>query len=240
MEIIPAIDIIEGKCVRLTQGDFSNMKIYNEDPLEVALQFQEAGIKRLHLVDLDGARKGFLVNLKVLEKIALKTGLIIDYGGGIKTDEDIKTIFDAGARYAAIGSIAVKNQSLFFSWIQKYGSEKFLLGADVKEEKIQVNGWQESTSIAVFDFIEVNRRAGVQNIFCTDISKDGLLQGPSLKLYEKIILKFPGINLIASGGVSDLKDLDALKRAKCSGAIVGKAIYEGRIKLKALEKFLLC
>ena len=240
MEIIPAIDIIEGKCVRLTQGDFSHMKIYNEDPLEVALQFQEAGIKRLHLVDLDGARKGCLVNLKVLEKLALKTSLMIDFGGGIKTDEDIKTIFEYGAQYAAIGSMAVKNKPLFSSWVQKYGSEKMLLGADVKEENIQVNGWQESTAISVFDFIEDNRNIGIQNIFCTDISKDGLLQGPSLKLYEKIILKFPGINLIASGGVSDLKDLDALQQIQCSGAIIGKAIYEGKIKLKELEKFLSC
>jgi phosphoribosylformimino-5-aminoimidazole carboxamide ribotide isomerase len=239
MEIIPAIDLIEGKCVRLTQGDYSQKKIYNENPLEVAKSFEDIGIQRLHLVDLDGAKKGEVVNLKVLESIASKTSLIIDFGGGIKKDSDINSVFDAGAALATIGSVAVKNKDLFFNWIAKYGTARILLGADVKEEKIAIGGWLETTDISVFDFIAENLEQGIHTVFCTDISKDGLLQGPSIELYKKIKLKFPGLNLIASGGVAGMEDLEALAAADCSGAIVGKAIYEGRISMNQLKQYVL-
>ena len=234
-EIIPAIDIIDGKCVRLTQGDYSQKTIYNENPLEVALEFESIGIKRLHLVDLDGAKAGKIVNYKTLERIASKTKLTIDFGGGIKTDDDIDTVFNYGADLATIGSIAVKNKELFFTWIKKYGAEKIFLGADVKNEKIAIGGWLETTNISIYDFIEENLNEGVQEVFCTDISKDGLLQGPSIDLYKNIISKFPNINLTASGGVSQLSDLEELKQIGCSAAIVGKAIYENRITMDDLR-----
>lgn len=240
MQIIPAIDLIDGKCVRLTQGDYAQKKIYNENPLEVAKQFESIGITRLHLVDLDGAKKGEIVNYKVLEKIASQTKLIIDFGGGIKTDETIKIVFESGASLVTIGSIAVKNKNLFYSWVKKYGAEKILLGADVKEEKIAISGWLENTEIAVFDFISENMQQGVKTIFCTDISKDGLLQGSSVDLYKKILKQFPSLNLIASGGVSSVNDLDELKEIGCSGAIVGKAIYENRISMSDLKKYIAC
>lgn len=236
--IIPAIDIIDGKCVRLTQGDYSQKKIYNENPLEVALEFEGIGIKRLHLVDLDGAKLGKIVNYKVLENIASKTNLTIDFGGGIKTENDIETVFNYGAHLATVGSIAVKNQELFFTWIKKYGANKILLGADVKNELLAVGGWLETTTVSVFDFIKENMDEGIKNIFCTDISKDGLLQGPSIDLYKNIIDKFPNINLIASGGVAQVSDLEELKKIGCSAAIVGKAIYENRITVDELKKFI--
>lgn len=235
MEIIPAIDIIDGKCVRLTQGDYAQKTIYNENPLEVALEFESIGITRLHLVDLDGAKLGKVVNYKVLEKIASKTSLSIDFGGGIKTDDDMETVYNYGADLAAIGSIAVKNKALFFSWIKKYGPEKLFLGADVKNEKIAVGGWLETTNISIYDFIEENLTEAIQQIFCTDISKDGLLQGPSVDLYKNLIAKFPELNLTASGGVSNIDDLVQLKQIGCSGAIVGKAIYENRITMNELR-----
>ena len=235
--IIPAIDLIDGKCVRLTQGDYAQKTIYNENPLEVALQFQDIGITRLHLVDLDGAKKGEVVNMPVLEKLASKTNLTIDFGGGIKTDNDIKKVFDAGAHIATIGSVAVKNPEHFFKWVELYGADKILLGADVKEEKIAVGGWLETTDISIFDFIKSNISKGVKTIFCTDIAKDGLLQGPSIDLYKKMIQQFPQLHLIASGGVTTLNDLIVLKEAGCSGAIVGKAIYEGRISMEQLKQF---
>ena len=237
MEIIPAIDIIDGKCVRLAQGNYALKTVYNENPLEVAKQFESIGIKRLHLVDLDGAKKGEVVNLAVLEKIASGTELIIDFGGGIKTEEALTTVFNAGATFATIGSIAVKQPETFFSWVQKYGAGKFLLGADVKNEKITINGWLKETDISVFDFIADNIKQGVKNIFCTDVAKDGMLQGPSIDLYKKIMEQNPEINLIASGGVSSIKDLALLKNNGCSGAIVGKAIYEGKITMKELKTF---
>jgi phosphoribosylformimino-5-aminoimidazole carboxamide ribotide isomerase len=240
MQIIPAIDIIDGKCVRLTQGDYAQKTIYNENPLEVALEFESVGIKRLHLVDLDGAKLGKVVNYKVLEKIASKTKLSIDFGGGIKTDEDIETVFNSGADIATIGSIAVKNKELFFSWIKKYGTEKIFLGADVKDEKIVIGGWLETTNVSIYDFIEENLNQGVLNVFCTDISKDGLLQGPSIELYKNMLTEFPQLNLTASGGVSQLSDLEELKQIGCSGAIVGKAIYEGRISINELKKLIQC
>lgn len=237
-EIIPAIDIIDGKCVRLTQGDYAQKTIYNENPLEVALEFESIGITRLHLVDLDGAKLGKVVNYKVLEKIAGKTKLSIDFGGGIKTDDDIETVYNYGADLATIGSIAVKNKELFFSWIKKYGAEKIFLGADVKNEKIAVGGWLETTNVSIYDFIEENLTEGIKYVFCTDISKDGLLQGPSIDLYKNMLSKFPSLNLTASGGVSKLDDLVELKNIGCSSAIVGKAIYEGRITMNELKTFL--
>ncbi len=238
MNVIPAIDIIDGKCVRLTQGDYAQKMVYNENPLDIALLFESIGIKRLHLVDLDGAKKGEIVNYKVLEKIASKTKLIIDFGGGIKSNEAIRTVFEAGAAIATIGSIAVKNKSLFFLWIEKYGADKILLGADVHEENIAVGGWLEKTEISVFDFIKENMEQGIKTVFCTDISKDGLLQGPNIHLYKKIIEQFPTLNLIASGGVASTKNLDELKLIGCSGVIVGKAIYENKISINDLKKYI--
>ena len=237
-EIIPAIDLIDGKCVRLSQGDYSQKTIYNENPLEVALQFEDAGITRLHLVDLDGAKKGEVVNLKVLEKIASKTKLIVDFGGGIKTNETVQQVFNAGASMATIGSLAVKNKKLFYEWVSVYGAEKFLLGADVKNEMIAINGWLETTNISVYDFMKENIEQKVNTVFCTDISKDGLLQGPSIDLYKKIIKKIKGIRLIASGGVANINDVIALKEIGCSGVIIGKAIYEGRITIDELRRMI--
>ena len=235
MEIIPAIDIIDGKCVRLTQGDYEQKKIYNEHPLEVAKQFEDAGIKRLHLVDLDGAKAGSVKNWKVLETIAGKTSLVIDFGGGLKKEQDTKIVFESGAALATVGSIAVKDEMEFVKWLLIFGADRFLLGADVKEEKIAVSGWLEKTDIWVYDFMEKYIQHGIQQIFCTDVSKDGKLEGPSIDLYKNIISKFPKLHFIASGGVSSVKDLDALQEAGCKGVIVGKAIYEGRISLKELS-----
>lgn len=236
--IIPAIDIIDGKCVRLTQGDYAQKKVYNEHPLEVAKAFESIGVRRLHLVDLDGAKKGAVVNWKVLEAIAGKTNLVIDFGGGIKTEDDLRIVFENGAALATIGSIAVKNPELFAGWVKQYGADKIFLGADVKEEKIAVGGWLETTELSVFDFLEENIRQGVKHIFCTDIAKDGLLQGPSVALYEKILQRFPQIDFVASGGVSTMEDIYTLAETGCSGAIVGKAIYEERISMKELQAFI--
>ena len=237
MQIIPAIDIIEGKCVRLTEGDYAQKKIYNEDPLEVAKQFEGVGLMRLHLVDLDGAKAGEVVNWKVLEKIANKTNLAIDFGGGIKTEATLKTVIDTGAKYATIGSLAVNNRVLFETWIARYGASVFMLGADVFEEKIAVGGWIEKTNINLYDFIESYIQKGVTQLFCTDIQKDGKLEGPSLALYQKVIAQFPNLQLIASGGVSKLQDLEDLRKIGCAAAIVGKAIYENKISLAELSKF---
>lgn len=237
MEIIPAIDIIDGKCVRLTEGDYSQKKIYNEHPLEVAKEFEDAGLTRLHLVDLDGAKAGSVKNWKVLESIAGKTNMIIDFGGGIKKVEDVSIVFNSGAALATIGSLAVKNEMEFVNWLRQFGSDRFLLGADVKQEKIAVSGWLETTDIDIYDFITRYINHGIQQVFCTDVSKDGRLEGPSLELYRNILSKFPDLNFIASGGVSSMKDLDDLEQIGCSGAIVGKAIYEGRIKVAELKKF---
>jgi phosphoribosylformimino-5-aminoimidazole carboxamide ribotide isomerase len=236
MDIIPAIDIIDGKCVRLTQGDYSQKKVYNEHPLEVAKQFEDAGLMRLHLVDLDGAKAGSVRNWKVLETIAGKTSLTIDFGGGIKTQKDLDIVFDSGASLATIGSLAVKNEGEFVNWLVKYGAGKFLLGADVKEEKIAISGWIEKTDIWIYDFIQKYLAHGVKQIFCTDVSKDGKLEGPSTDLYKKLLEKFPELHLIASGGVSSMKDVEDLALAGCSGVIIGKAIYEGRISLSDLSK----
>ena len=237
MQIIPAIDIIEGKCVRLTEGDYAQKKIYNENPLEVAKAFEGIGLMRLHLVDLDGAKAGQVVNWKVLEKIANNTELKIDFGGGIKTEAILKTVLDTGATYATIGSLAVKNELLFQEWIARFGAHTFMLGADVFEEKIAIGGWLEKTDISVFDFIQSYTSKGVKQIFCTDIKKDGKLQGPSTQLYQKIIEQFPTLQLIASGGVSSLDDLIELEEIGCAAAIVGKAIYENKITISELANF---
>ena len=237
MQIIPAIDIIEGKCVRLTEGDYAQKKIYNEDPLEVAKAFEGIGLMRLHLVDLDGAKAGQVVNWKVLEKIANNTELKIDFGGGIKTEATLKTVLDTGASYATIGSLAVRNELLFQEWIARFGAKVFMLGADVLEEKIAIGGWLEKTEISVFDFMKSYINKGVKQIFCTDIKKDGKLEGPSIELYQKIIEQFPALHLIASGGVSSLDDLIELEEIGCSAAIVGKAIYENKITISELASF---
>lgn len=237
MQIIPAIDIIEGKCVRLTEGDYAQKKIYNEDPLEVAKAFEGIGLMRLHLVDLDGAKAGQVVNWKVLEKIANNTELKIDFGGGIKTEATLKTVLDTGATYATIGSLAVKNELLFQEWIARFGAKVFMLGADVLDEKIAIGGWLEKTEISVFDFMKSYIDKGVKQIFCTDIKKDGKLDGPSIELYQKIIEQFPNLHLIASGGVSSLDDLIELEEIGCSAAIVGKAIYENKITISELANF---
>jgi phosphoribosylformimino-5-aminoimidazole carboxamide ribotide isomerase len=237
MEIIPAIDIIDGKCVRLTQGDYAQKKIYNEHPLEVAKQFEDAGLQRLHLVDLDGAKAGQVKNWKVLETIAGKTGLSIDFGGGIKQQEDVNIVFNSGAALATVGSIAVKNEAELVKWFMIFGADKFLLGADVKDEKIAIGGWLETTDIWIYDFIEKYIGHGIKQIFCTDVSKDGKLEGPAVELYKNIVQKFPALHFIASGGVSSVDDLHALRDAGCKGAIVGKAIYEERVKINKLGSF---
>ena len=237
MEIIPAIDIIDGKCVRLTQGDYAQQKVYNAHPLEVAKEFEAAGLQRLHLVDLDGAREGKVKNWKVLEQLAGKTSLAIDFGGGIKQEQDLRIVFESGAAYATIGSLAVKEETIFVGWLKTWGPENFLLGADVRNEKIAVAGWQETTDINIMDFIRLYTGHGIRQLFCTDISKDGKLEGPGLDLYRDILSEFPGLRLIASGGVSSMDDLEQLAAIGCSGAIVGKAIYEGRIQVKDLLQF---
>ena len=234
MEIIPAIDIIDGKCVRLTQGDYAQKRVYNEDPLEVAKSFEGVGLKRLHLVDLDGARDGTVRNWKVLESLTGGTGLVIDFGGGIKKEQDLETVFHSGAALATIGSMAVRQPEVMEEWMARYGAEKFLLGADVKGEKIAVGGWLETTDTDVFDFIGAYHTKGIRQVFCTDVSKDGLLQGPSIDLYTKIVERFPDLWFIASGGVSGMADLHRLREIGCKGAILGKAIYEGHITLKEL------
>jgi phosphoribosylformimino-5-aminoimidazole carboxamide ribotide isomerase len=234
MTIIPAIDIINGNCVRLTKGDYAQQKVYNENPLEVAKQFEDAGIQRVHIVDLDGAKAGSIMNLKVLETIASQTKLLIDFGGGIKKINDVESVFNAGASIVTIGSMAVKHPELLEEWLMEFGADKFLIGADVLDEKIKISGWLEDGGINIFDFIGKMIGLGVTHIFCTDISKDGAMQGPSVALYKKIIAEHPEINLIASGGVTTIEDVIQLKDIGCTGAIIGKAIYEGTIALHTL------
>ncbi|HEX2627830.1 MAG TPA: 1-(5-phosphoribosyl)-5-[(5-phosphoribosylamino)methylideneamino]imidazole-4-carboxamide isomerase [Chitinophagaceae bacterium] len=238
MEIIPAIDIIDGKCVRLTRGDYNQKTIYNEDPLEVALQFEDAGLRRLHLVDLDGAKAGDVKNWKVLERIAGKTKLEVDFSGGISTQKNVEITFNSGAAYAAIGSIAVKDEFTFSGWLLAFGADKFIIGADVKNELIVVRGWTESTTLSVFDLVEKYKTRGVKQFFCTDVNKDGVLEGPATDLYKKIMNQHPSIDLIASGGVANVEQLEELRQAGCHGAIIGKAIYENRISLNDLKRFL--
>ena len=236
--IIPAIDIIEGKCVRLIRGDYAQKKVYNEDPLEVAKEFEGAGLNRLHLVDLDGAKAGEVRNWKVLENIAAKTELVIDFSGGISTKKNVSICFNSGATYAAVGSIAVKDEKTLTEWLFEFGVHRFIIGADVKNEKLAIKGWTETTELSVFDLIENYKTKGVKQFFCTDISKDGLLQGTGIDLYKKILNQHPSIDLIASGGVSSVDDLLRLREAGCSGAIIGKAFYEKKILLTDLKPFL--
>lgn len=256
MRIIPAIDIIEGKCVRLSKGDYSTKKIYNENPLEIAQQFEAHGIEYLHLVDLDGAKSKHIVNHKVLEKISTKTNLKIDFGGGLKTSEDLRIAFECGANQITGGSIAVRDKDTFKAWLAKYGPDKIILGADALNEKVAVSGWQEATGEELLPFITSYLRLGIRYVICTDISKDGMLQGPSIDLYRKIInetasnetvvgvsgvedRKVPGIQLIASGGISDFDELPQLHQIGCNGVIIGKAIYENKISLKQLQDYIL-
>jgi len=239
MRIIPAIDIINGQCVRLTKGDYDTKKVYNEDPLEVAKSFEDAGIEFLHVVDLDGAKASHIVNYKVLESIAGKTNLKIDFGGGLKSDNDLRIAFESGANQITGGSIAVKNPKVFETWIAKYGSDKIILGADCNNEKIAISGWQEESDLEVIQFIRDYQTKGVSYVICTDISKDGMLEGPSFDLYKRILNDVEGIKLIASGGISKFSELPQLAEMGCEGVIVGKAIYENRISLKELEQFIL-
>jgi phosphoribosylformimino-5-aminoimidazole carboxamide ribotide isomerase len=235
MRIIPAIDIIDGKCVRLTKGDYATQKIYNENPLEVAKEFEANGIQYLHLVDLDGAKSKHIVNYKVLETIAKNTSLKIDFGGGIKSDQDVIIAFENGASQITGGSIAVQNPSIFLEWLEKYGSKKIILGADANKRKIAIQGWLESSEKDVVEFISEYEQKGISYVVCTDIAKDGMLQGTSNDLYQEILQK-TNVKLIASGGVSSLDDLIKLKEIGCEGVIVGKSIYEGKITLKELRK----
>ena len=235
MQIIPAIDIINGKCVRLSKGDYSKKIVYHDDPLAAAKSFEEAGLQRLHIVDLDGAKAGTIQNLNVLETIASNTNLKIDFGGGIKNINDVSNVFNAGASIVTLGSIAVKCPEIVEEWLMEFGADKILIGADVLNEKIKIGGWLEDGGISIFEFIGKMVADGAQNIFCTDISKDGMMKGPSVDLYKKIIEEFPSVNLIASGGVSSIEDVIKLKDAGCGGVIIGKAIYEGKIALSQLS-----
>jgi phosphoribosylformimino-5-aminoimidazole carboxamide ribotide isomerase len=239
MQIIPAIDLIDGKCVRLTQGDYQQKKVYNEDPLEVARQFEGAGLTRLHLVDLDGAKSGRIINHKVLERLASNTGLHIDFGGGLKSSEDLRIAFESGAKQITGGTIAVKDPDLFTGWLQQYGSDRIILGSDIKDGYVAVNGWQEQSQLELFPFLEDYLRKGVRYTICTDVSKDGLLQGSAVSLYRQIREQFPELQLIASGGVTTMREVEQLADIGCFGAIIGKAIYEQKISLKELTDFVL-
>ncbi|GAB4019322.1 1-(5-phosphoribosyl)-5-[(5-phosphoribosylamino) methylideneamino]imidazole-4-carboxamide isomerase [Spirosoma koreense] len=237
MLIIPAIDLIEGKAVRLTQGDYRQKKEYNARPLEVAQQFEDAGLTRLHLVDLDGAKEKRVINWKVLDLIASKTSLHVDFGGGVQSDDDLRIVFECGARQVTGGSVAVKQPDLMERWLSQYGADKIILGADAKNEKIAVSGWEESTEVWVYDFVERWVENSIKYVISTDVAKDGLLQGPSFELYRNLQDRFPELNIIASGGVSKLADLETLADMNIFGVIVGKAIYEGRVTLKELTQF---
>lgn len=243
MRIIPAIDIIEGKCVRLTKGDYTTKKIYNENPIEVAKEFEDSGIAYLHVVDLDGAKASEIINFKVLEQIATKTNLKIDFGGGLKSDKDVEIAFNSGANQITGGSIAVKNPTIFESWISKYGAEKIILGADFYPDtsggKIATNGWQEESSLELIPFITDYQKKGIQYVICTDISKDGMLQGPSFEVYSELLNSVNSLQLIASGGISTYEEIPKLAENGCEGVIIGKAIYENKISLKQLEQFIL-
>jgi phosphoribosylformimino-5-aminoimidazole carboxamide ribotide isomerase len=256
MRVIPAIDIIGGKCVRLSQGDYNTKKVYNENPLEVALEFEAHGVQHLHLVDLDGAKAKHIVNYKVLEAIATKTNLKIDFGGGLKSNEDLKIAFDCGAGQITGGSIAVNDRDTFLGWLETYGAERIILGADVKDERIAITGWQQESDKKLIPFVKDYQGKGIKYVICTDINKDGMLGGPALELYNRLLaqtminktevsmsgvedVKLPGISLIASGGIGNFADLPALKEIGCEGAILGKAIYENKISLKQLEQYIL-
>ena len=237
IRIIPAIDIIGGKCVRLTQGDYAQQKSYYDHPVEVAKMFEDAGLQYLHLVDLDGAREKKIVNYKVIENICSQTKLKVDFGGGLQSDEDVKIAFNSGADQITGGSIAVKNRELFESWIEKFGANKIILGADAKDKKIAVSGWQEVSEVSVFDLIKDYTAKGIEYVISTDVAKDGLLQGPSFDLYKEMQDLFPTLNIVASGGVSSMEDLEKLNEMNLFGVIVGKAFYEGRVSLRELASF---
>ena len=238
IEIIPAIDIIEGKCVRLTKGDYDTKKVYNDDPLEVAKMMEANGMRRLHVVDLDGAKSQHIVNYNIIERIADHTSLVIDFGGGIKTDEDIDIAFGSGASLVTVGSVAVKEPELFGEWLEKYSPAKVILGADVKNGLISINGWKEEAGDQLMPFLERYINKGVENVLCTDISKDGMLEGPATELYSEIMKQFPDIHLIASGGVSCIEDIEVLDKAGIPAVVFGKALYEGRIKMEELKPYL--
>ena len=237
IELIPAIDIIDGKCVRLSQGDYDRVKEYSASPADVAREMQDHGITRLHLVDLDGAKSKHVVNWRTLEQIANATNLVIDFGGGVKTDDDLRIVFDCGAQMVTGGSIAVKEPETFQRWLLKYGAERIILGADVKDGKIAVSGWLEDSDNELMTFLGHYAQQGVTKVICTEISRDGMLQGPAISLYKDILAQFPELHLIASGGVSSLADIEALAEAKVPGVIFGKALYEGKITFKEIEKF---
>ncbi|MEC3908083.1 1-(5-phosphoribosyl)-5-[(5-phosphoribosylamino)methylideneamino]imidazole-4-carboxamide isomerase [Tamlana sp. 2201CG12-4] len=239
MRIIPAIDIIEGKCVRLSKGDYSTKKVYNENPLEMAKQYEDHGIEYLHLVDLDGAKASHIVNHKVLETIATKTNLKIDFGGGLKTDEDLRIAFESGAGQITGGSIAVKKPDVFKSWLSKFGADKIILGADANNEKIAISGWMEESDEELIPFVQNYMKEGVSYVICTDIAKDGMLEGPSFDLYAKMLNQLPNVKLIASGGISKFDELPKLAELGCEGTIIGKAIYEHKISLKQLETYII-
>jgi len=234
MTIIPAIDLIDGDCVRLTKGEYDTKKIYSTDPLEIAKRFEEAGFKRLHLVDLDGAKAGKVINLAVLERICSQTSLTVDFGGGIKTEVDLKKVLNAGAKQVTIGSLAVQKPELVKEWIECYGAETFIIGADVKEGKIAISGWLETSQLELNDFVQSYYELGIRHVLCTDISKDGMLQGPAFELYNDLMLRFPALQLIASGGVSGIHDVHLLKSNYIPAVVIGKAIYEGLIDLNEL------
>lgn len=236
MKIIPAIDLIDGQCVRLTKGDYNTKKVYHADPVEMAKKFEGFGFDRLHLVDLDGAKIGKVINLPILEAICKETTLRVDFGGGVKTNEDIQHVFDAGAYQVNIGSLAVKDPLKVQGWIGQYGAEAIILGADAKDRRIAINGWLETSPLDLFDFIESYYKIGVRNVLCTDISKDGMMKGPAFKLYNEIMVRFPDLKLIASGGVSNIEDIKELKKNGIPSVVVGKAIYEGRLDLNELSQ----
>ncbi|HIX86966.1 MAG TPA: 1-(5-phosphoribosyl)-5-[(5-phosphoribosylamino)methylideneamino]imidazole-4-carboxamide isomerase [Candidatus Parabacteroides intestinigallinarum] len=238
IELIPAIDIIEGKCVRLTQGDYSTRKVYNEDPLEVAKMLEDNGIRRLHVVDLDGAHEGRIINYRTLDRIASRTSLIIDFGGGLKGESDVEIAFESGAQMITGGSIAVREPETFGAWIDKFGSERILLGADAKDRKIAIGGWKETTDVELIPFIEGYYKKGITKVVCTDIACDGMLQGPSVELYKEIREAIPTLYIIASGGVSSVADIERLDEAGIPAVIFGKALYEGRIQLRDLLRFM--
>lgn len=238
IELIPAIDIIDGKCVRLTKGEYSSQKTYNQNPLDIAKQLEDIGVKRLHMVDLDGAKSKHIVNHKTLEAVASSTSLIIDFGGGIKSDADIHTAFEAGASMVTIGSIASTSPDIFLGWLNEYGAERIILGADVRNGKISINGWKEDGKYELFDFLDNYISKGISNVLCTEISRDGMLGGPATELYKKIMNRYPDINLIASGGVSGMRDIEELSESGIPSVVFGKALYEGKIKMSDIEKWL--
>ena len=237
MELIPAIDIIEGRLVRLTKGDYATQKVYAEDPVEVAHEMESLGFKRLHVVDLDGARSKHVVNIDVLRRITQETRLVVDFGGGVKSEDDLRKVLDAGAQMVTVGSIAVTQRELVMQWLQEFGTEHLVLGADVRNGRISINGWKEESTQELLPFLDGYLRAGMRHVLCTEISKDGMLEGPAISLYEDIMKEFPNLYLIASGGVSCIEDIDLLNSAGIPAVVFGKAIYEGKIKMEELEKY---